>query len=155
MCTHLASCHRWYIDCTGNDQVSDHCYIKTYSLYIYIAELEVSPKNIMLSHNSEVTQPASHSSETYTHAGNMQDEDMDDQVIIQGQPWLGRQRVYHSPIMLSDPLDSPSSDAKSFDEEDMYGSDSDVETVSLKQPGQGLSSTSHELLVCPVTLTLC
>ena len=85
----------------------------------------------------------------------MQDEDMDDQVIIQGQPQLGWQRVYHSPIMLSDPLDSPSSDAKSFDEEDMYGSDSDVETVSLKQPGQGLSCTSHELLVCPVMLTLC
>ncbi|KAN0135974.1 hypothetical protein V8E53_006135 [Lactarius tabidus] len=37
-----------------------------------------------------------------------------------------------SPLMLSDPLDSPSSDARSFDEDDMYGSDSDVETISLR-----------------------
>ncbi|KAN0128954.1 hypothetical protein V8E53_013216 [Lactarius tabidus] len=36
-----------------------------------------------------------------------------------------------SPLMLSDPLESPSSDALSFDEDDMYGSDPDVETISL------------------------
>jgi hypothetical protein len=36
--------------------------------------------------------------------------------------------------MLSEPLDSSSDDTKSFDEEDMYGSDSDIETISL--PGR-------------------
>jgi hypothetical protein len=41
------------------------------------------------------------------------------------------QRVHEMSIMLSEPLDSSSSDAKSFDEEDMYGSDSDIETISL------------------------
>ncbi|KAH9171291.1 hypothetical protein EDB89DRAFT_1907147 [Lactarius sanguifluus] len=34
--------------------------------------------------------------------------------------------------MFSDPIDSSSSDAKSFDEDDMYGSDSNAETISLK-----------------------
>jgi hypothetical protein len=33
--------------------------------------------------------------------------------------------------MFSDPLDSSSSDDQSFDEDDMYGSDSGVETISL------------------------
>jgi len=33
--------------------------------------------------------------------------------------------------MFSEPLDSTSSDEMSFDEEDMYGSDPDVETISL------------------------
>ncbi|KAN0130424.1 hypothetical protein V8E53_011825, partial [Lactarius tabidus] len=35
------------------------------------------------------------------------------------------------PFMLSEPLDSSSSDTKSFDEEDMYRSGSEIETVSL------------------------
>ena len=50
--------------------------------------------------------------------------------------------------MLSDPLDSPSSDAKSFDEDDMYGSDSDVETISLKRPSQVAAPDSDASLVC-------
>jgi hypothetical protein len=33
--------------------------------------------------------------------------------------------------MLSDALDSPSSDTKSFDEEDMFGQDSGIDTISL------------------------
>jgi hypothetical protein len=33
--------------------------------------------------------------------------------------------------MLSDALDNTSSDEMSFDEEDMYGSDPDVETITL------------------------
>jgi len=50
--------------------------------------------------------------------------------------------------MLSDALDSPSSsDAKSFDEDDMYGSDSGVETISLKRPFQALN-VANESPVC-------
>jgi hypothetical protein len=41
------------------------------------------------------------------------------------------QKHQHSPIMLSDALDSPSSDTKSFDEEDMFGQDSGIDTISL------------------------
>ena len=33
--------------------------------------------------------------------------------------------------MLSDPSDSSSSDTRSFDVEDMFGSDSEIETISL------------------------
>ncbi|KAN0141114.1 hypothetical protein V8E53_000870 [Lactarius tabidus] len=46
-----------------------------------------------------------------------------------------RQTVQDMPFMLSEPLDDSSSDTKSFDEEDMYGSDPDVETdESLDHP---------------------
>jgi hypothetical protein len=41
--------------------------------------------------------------------------------------------------MLSDPLDSSSSDTMSFDEEDMFGFDSDVEIISLP------SGSPHEV----------
>jgi hypothetical protein len=60
--------------------------------------------------------------------------DWSDSVPSQQQPKKDRdgRTVRPSPIMLSNPLDSPSSDAKSFDEDDMYGSDSDIETISLK-----------------------
>ena len=51
--------------------------------------------------------------------------------------------------MLSDPLDSPSPDAKSFDEDDMYGSDSDVEIISLRHPCQAAAPDSDASLVCP------
>ena len=44
--------------------------------------------------------------------------------------------------MLSDPLSSPSSDAQSFDEDDMYGSDPDVETISLRPLLQSPESES-------------
>ena len=42
-----------------------------------------------------------------------------------------RRKVRSPQAMFPDPLDSPSSDTKSFDEDDMYGSDSGVETISL------------------------
>src|ERR1700761_7919749 len=55
--------------------------------------------------------------------------------------------------MLSDPLDSPTSDTRSFDEDDMYGSDSDVETISLKHPCKAPTTGSDAPLVCPDWLT--
>jgi hypothetical protein len=53
-----------------------------------------------------------------------------------------------SPLMLSDPLDSPSSDARSFDEDDMYGSDSDVETISLRPFRVQPALNAGDSLVC-------
>jgi hypothetical protein len=56
--------------------------------------------------------------------------------------------------MFSDPLDSTSSDEQSFDEDDMFGSDSDVETISLTSGSKEVSQTSEDmvwtLLVKPV-----
>jgi hypothetical protein len=42
-----------------------------------------------------------------------------------------KRKIRETTIMSSSSLDSPSSDAVSFDEYDMYGSDPDVETISL------------------------
>jgi hypothetical protein len=36
------------------------------------------------------------------------------------------------PLMLSDPIDSSSSDTKSFDVDDMYRSNSEVETINMR-----------------------
>jgi hypothetical protein len=61
------------------------------------------------------------------------------------------QKREHSPIMLSDALDSPSSDTKSFDEEDMFGQDSGIDTISLTVPPGGPASPDqdiHEYDVC-------
>jgi hypothetical protein len=52
------------------------------------------------------------------------------------------------PTMLSDPLDSSSSDAQSFDEDDMYGSDSGVETISLKPDSNNEARETEEMMVC-------
>ena len=51
--------------------------------------------------------------------------------------------------MLSDPLDSPTSDTRSLDEDDMYGSDSVVKTISLKRPCEAPATESDASLVCP------
>ena len=62
--------------------------------------------------------------------------------------WMGRQRSHqkvHSPqAMFPNPLDSSSSDAKSFDEDDMYGSDSGVETISLASGSKGKVQSPDE-----------
>ena len=61
--------------------------------------------------------------------------------LLQPQP-RPRRTAHISPVMLSDPLSSPSSDAQSFDEDDMYGSDPDVETISLRPLLQSPESES-------------
>jgi hypothetical protein len=53
-----------------------------------------------------------------------------------------------SPLMLSDPLESPSSDALAFDEDDMYGLDPDVKTISLLPFRAVPKLETNELLVC-------
>ena len=50
--------------------------------------------------------------------------------------------------MFSEPLDSTSSDEMSFDEEDMYGSDPDVETISLVSASNDKELCSDEDVVC-------
>lgn len=54
--------------------------------------------------------------------------------------------------MLSELLDSSSSDAKSFDEEDMYGSNSDIEIISLlRGSNQAIESQDHPVCTYNVT----
>ena len=103
----------------------------------------------MPSHKSKGKQTVSTSctSATPSHTPVLQGQHSDSKVHgqknVQRLPWT----VDNSPIMLSDSLDSPSSsDAKSFDEDDMYGSDSGVETISLKHSFQ-VSSMANESLV--------
>jgi hypothetical protein len=43
-------------------------------------------------------------------------------------------RVRVSPIMFSDPIEDFSSDVESFDEDDMYGTDSEIESIPLNVP---------------------
>jgi hypothetical protein len=59
-----------------------------------------------------------------------------------------QQRAHTSPIMLSDSLQETSSDEISFDEDDMYGSDSGVETYRLKPVLQSQQSHAFEGSVC-------
>src|SRR3984885_10279719 len=55
---------------------------------------------------------------------------------------------FNPDVMFSEPLDSPSSDAKSFNEDDMYGSDSDVETYSLGYGSEEDIQSSNQDMVC-------
>jgi hypothetical protein len=50
--------------------------------------------------------------------------------------------------MFSDPVDGSSSDAQSFDEDDMYGSDSGVEKISLAPHLNVQVGMSNEHMAC-------
>ncbi|KAF8258426.1 hypothetical protein EI94DRAFT_1815345 [Lactarius quietus] len=54
----------------------------------------------------------------------------------------GRQ---HSPVMLSDPIDDSSSDTQSFNEDDMYGSDSGIQSISMKPHSKEEVTISNEV----------
>ncbi|KAF8267879.1 hypothetical protein EI94DRAFT_1801089 [Lactarius quietus] len=54
-------------------------------------------------------------------------------------------RGQHSPVMLSDPSDGSSSDAQSFDEDDMYGSDSGIQSISMKPHSKEEVTISNEV----------
>ena len=71
-----------------------------------------------------------------------------DRVCDQKHDLKAWRSVRTSAIPFSDPLESTSSDSKSFDEDDMFGSDSDVETISLKPSLEGCEQSSNEHLVC-------
>ena len=62
---------------------------------------------------------------------------------------------YHdSLLMFSDPVDDSSSDTKSFDVDDMYGSDPDVETISMKPLTTEEPTSSDENNVCTLWLNI-
>ena len=52
-----------------------------------------------------------------------------------------------SPVMLSNSLSSSSSNDKSFGEDDMYGSDSNIGTISLRPSFHASSTGTHSPLV--------
>ena len=61
------------------------------------------------------------------------------------------QKHHHNPgdlLLFSDPLDGTSSDEHSFDEEDMFGSDSDAETISLGVRSNEKKQSFDEQVVC-------
>lgn len=66
-----------------------------------------------------------------------------------------RRKRRHDPsdlLLFSDPLDGTSSDEQSFDEEDMIGSDSDAETISLGIKSNDKKQTLDEQVVCIIIL---
>jgi hypothetical protein len=77
---------------------------------------------------SDISIHDQHSLDTSNDSSDQFDTGLHDEDSEQHQYQSGRP----SPLMLSDPLESPSSDMISFDEDDMYGSNSDVETISLR-----------------------
>ena len=101
-----------------------------------------------------VIQDSPHTPDTTAHEADMQGGHRTLHSNDPTQLGPGRRRVYHSPLMLSDPLGSPTSDTRSFDEDDMYGSDSDVETISLKCPCEAPATESDASLVCLESLLL-
>jgi hypothetical protein len=75
---------------------------------------------------------------------NMSDDRTNDNNSQQSPHWHSRL----SPLMLSDPLESPSSDALSFDEDDIYGSDTNVETISLVPTRAVPELDTNDPMVC-------
>ena len=62
-----------------------------------------------------------------------------------------RRKRRHDPselLLFSDPLDGTSSDEQSFDEEDMFGSDSDAETISLGFRSKDQKQLFDDQVVC-------
>lgn len=62
--------------------------------------------------------------------------------------WKSRRHVHTPRIMFLDPSDDPLSDAESFDKDDMYGSDSGVETISLRSGSKEQDQQLNECMVC-------
>jgi hypothetical protein len=76
-----------------------------------------------------------------------------DGTVIMRKMQIPRKRR-HEPsdlLLFSDPLDGTSSDEQSFDEEDMIGSDSDAETVSLGIRSDEKKHSFEEQAVCSIT----
>jgi hypothetical protein len=88
------------------------------------------------------------------------------QVTVMKRKPQKHQKRRHDPsdlLLFSDPLDGTSSDEQSFNEEDMFGSDSDAETISLGFKSNDKKQSFDDQVVCiiiyfrlpgPRTLTL-
>ena len=115
----------------------------------YICDSSIVNRNhTMQSHTSESspTSSFSHSQASPTHSTHPPSHsDQSADIISWSHKQKHKRNVRSSPILFSDPLDSPSSDAKSFDEDEMYGLDSDGETISLKtHVGALVESTTNQ-----------
>ena len=112
---------------------------------------------IMPSHNLKRKRADSDISATDTHASISQGDLANTSSLCQQPMHIVGQTTHLFPTMLSDPISSPSSDTQSFDVDDMYGSDPDPETISLrpilKSPTVDTDSSVQESLVHVIALT--
>ena len=100
----------------------------------------------MPTHGTKRKRTFSNTSETPVHLSIAQGDLPDTSNLHQhthGVCWTARA----SPVMLSNSLSSSSSDDKSFDEDDMYGSDSNIETISLRPSFHASSTGTRSPLV--------
>jgi hypothetical protein len=104
----------------------------------------------MQSHTSEITRTSStsHPSGSHTPDAVTRDRQTAHETADRTYKRKARRDVRNPPTMLCDPLDSSSSDTQSFDEDDMYGSDSGVETISLKPSSKEQARSADEHMVC-------
>ena len=112
---------------------------------------------IMPSHNLKRKCADSDVSATDTYASISQGDPANTSSLCQQPMHIVSRTTRLSPTMLSDPISSPSSDTQSFDVDDMYGSDPDPETISLRpilqSPTVDTDSSVQESLVHVIALT--
>jgi hypothetical protein len=106
---------------------------------------------IMQSHISESTDPDSPSDAPVKHRSSPFSQECSsafrNTIQMYEEVWGSCSEV-HTPIMFSDPLNDHSLDEWSFEEVVMYGSDSDVETISLQASSIQEIHTSDVEVVC-------
>lgn len=113
---------------------------------VYLRHCNASiTQHIMQSHSSKVKHSSSTSRSSDTI---LQDHKAPNNAPDQKHRQKARRDVRNPPTMFSDPLDSSSSDTRSFDDDDMYGSDSGVETISLKHDLKEKARDNKETMVC-------
>ena len=105
---------------------------------------------IMQSHPSSQASSISHTmkphtSITATHSGQSTPSFT---APYQKQEARAQRHVRIAPIMLSNPVEDSSEDDQSFDEDDMYGSDSGVKTISLAPRSPIRQPSPEEEIVC-------
>ena len=112
---------------------------------------------IMPSHNLKHKCANSDISATDMHTSISQGNLANTSSICQQPMHIVGQTTHLSPTMLSNPISSPSSDTQSFDVDNMYGSDPDPETISLRlilqSPTVDTDSSVQESLVHVIALT--
>jgi hypothetical protein len=114
------------------------------SVYLRLCNASIT-QHIMQSHSSKVKHSSSTSRSSDTI---LQDHKAPNNAPDWKHRWKARRDVCNPPTMFSDPLDSSSSNTRSFDDDDMYGSDSGVETISLKHDLKEKARDNKETMVC-------
>ena len=122
---------------------------------IYMGFLHSVDCQQILSHMAKKKDPSSVSHTSPMHAFNADGPE----ITNKGANWkrrrARRKNIRTSTVLFYNAVDGSASDTKSFDEDDMYGSDSDVDTISLK-PHSDIQPTitsekSIEQPVCNLT----